>query len=439
VRLRRRFVVYLAVVHLLMAASAVFLLRQDRVWLIAVELVFALSLAWGLALLGRLSGTRAFVQQSTQLLDAGEVTTRFVEVGHPEIDELIHVYNRMVDRLRDERVRLQEQQYFLGRLLDASPSGVVTMDLDGRVSSVNPAAERTLMRSTEELKGTVLGAAASPLAQALDRLSVGESTVVALQGGRRVKCQRGAFLDRGFERSFFVIEELTEELRQSEKAAYEKLIRMMSHEVNNSVGAARSLVESSMALGAQLPASARADLESALRIAIERMERLNVFMRGFADVVRIPAPRPQLCDVDALVDGVVRLVRAHADASRITWRWERDQPIGRARMDPAQMEQALLNDLKNAVEAVQPAGTITVRLGRNDGRGIIEIEDSGPGIPDAIRVRLFTPFFTTKQNGQGIGLTMIQEILSGHRFEYSLEGPPGGPTRFRIVFPAEAS
>jgi nitrogen fixation/metabolism regulation signal transduction histidine kinase len=438
VRLRRGLVAYLVVVHLLMAALAVFLLRQDRAWLIAVELVFALSLAWGLTLLGRLSRTRAFVRQGAQLLDDGEITTRFVEVGHPEIDELIRVYNRMADGLRDERVRLREQQYFLGRLLEASPSGVVTLDLDGRVSAVNPAAERMLARPASQLMGLALGGVESPLAQALDRLEGGGSTVVALRGGRRVKCQRGAFLDRGFHRTFFVVEELTEELRQSEKAAYEKVIRMMSHEVNNSVGAARSLVESSMVLGSQLPEGARADLESALRIAVERMERLNTFMRGFADVVRIPAPRLQWCDVEALVAGVVRLVQSQTDTTRVVFSWDRREPMGRARMDPAQMEQALLNILKNAVEAVRGPGTITVHLGRSETRGFIEVEDSGPGIPDEIKVRLFTPFFTTKQNGQGIGLTMVQEILAGHRFEYTLDGPPGGPTVFRITFPVEA-
>ena len=435
-RLRRRFVAYLVVVHLLMAALAVFLLRQNRSWLIAVELLFALSLTWGLALLGRLSSARSLVKETAQWIDAGEFTTRFVEVGHPEIDGLVRVYNRMADRLREERVRQQEQQYFLSRLLEASPSGVVTLDFDGRIASANPAAERMLMRSAAELSGTLPESTGQPLLQALAGLASGASAVVPLQGGRRVRCRRGAFLDRGFERGFFLLDELTEELRQSEKAAYEKLIRMMSHEVNNSVGAARSLVESSIAFGAQLPPDARAELESALRIAIDRMERLNAFMRGFADVVRIPPPRMQWCDLEPMVEGVVRLVQAYADASRVSWRWDRQAQVGQVRLDPAQIEQALLNILKNAVEAVPPDGTITVRLGRAGRRGFVEVEDSGPGIPDEIRPRLFTPFFTTKQNGQGIGLTMVQEILAAHRFEYSLDGPPGGPTRFRITLPA---
>jgi len=107
--------------------------------------------------------------------------------------------------------------------------------------------------------------------------------------------------------------------------------------------------------------------------------------------------------------------------------------LGIVDMDEAQMEQALINVLKNAVEAL-PAegGTVTIRAGSSAGGGYVEVEDSGPGIADEARPHLFTPFFTTKQNGQGIGLTMVQEILRRHGFTYSLDGPPGGPTRFRI-------
>jgi two-component system nitrogen regulation sensor histidine kinase NtrY len=419
----------------LIAGLSFFLLQQNRLWLIAVESVFAVSLGWGVALFGRLRASQSFVDQSTQLLDDGEVMTRFREVGNPEIDRMIGVYNRMVDSLREERVRLQEQQHFFGRLLDASPSGVITLDLDGRVASVNPAAAAMFQLDSGEIVGREPGGISAPLAQALSRLDVGGSEVIALRGGRRVRCQRGSFLDRGFQRTFFLLEELTEELRRSEKAAYEKLIRMMSHEVNNSVGAARSLLESSLSYGARLPAEPRAELESALRIANERMERLNAFMRSFADVVRIPEPRLQPCSVEDLLEGVVRLMQAQSALAGVRWEWDRQDPVGVVEVDPVQIEQALLNVLKNAVEAAGEGGTVLVRTGRETSRGFIEIEDSGPGIPEEVRAKLFTPFFTTKPNGQGIGLTMVQEILAKHRFEYSLDGPPGGPTRFRIAFP----
>ena len=103
-------------------------------------------------------------------------------------------------------------------------------------------------------------------------------------------------------------------------------------------------------------------------------------------------------------------------------------------MDRAQIEQALLNVAKNGIEAIGSDGSLTVRLGRREDKRVLEIEDTGPGIAPGVRDQLFTPFFSTKEGGQGIGLTLVQEILANHHFGYALEGPHGGPTRFTIVF-----
>ena len=417
----------------MLAALAWWLLQQNILWLIAIELVFVVSLAVGVAIFTRLSSALVTVRQSAQMLREGEFTTRFLEVGHPDVDTMIRVYNRMVDNLREERVRLQEQQYFLGQLLAASPGGVIVLDHDGGVSAVNPAAARLLQAPAAAIEGRPLAALRSPLAEALERTAPGDTCAVTLSNGGRVRGQCATFVERGHPRRFYLVEELTEELRQTEKSAYEKLIRQMSHEVNNSVGATRSLLQSSLAYGEGLPAPRQAEMREALGIAGERLERLNTFMRGFADVVRMPQPVKRPTDVVRLLDACVRLVRAQTDSSRIAWRWEARGELGIVDMDEAQMEQALINILKNAVEAL-PAegGTVTVRVGRAAEGAYIEIEDSGPGISDDARPHLFTPFFTTKQNGQGIGLTMVQEILRRHGFAYSLDGPPGGPTRFRI-------
>ncbi len=444
--LRVRFTVYLIAVHALLAAAGVYFLRQNRLWLFAVELVFVASLATGVALVRRMFRALAFVGDSAQFLHDSDYTTRFRDVGQPEIDQLIGVYNRMVDSLRAERQRVQEQHYFLGRVLDVSPSGIVVLDLDGRIELVNPAAERLLQRTAGDLRGRPLPAPDVPLLETTASLSPGEARVIAAHGGRRVRVQRGTFLDRGFARSFLLLEELTEELRQSEKAAYEKLIRMMSHEVNNSVGASSSLLQSSLSYSAQLSDDDRADFERALQIAIDRMGQLNVFMRSFADVVRLPPPGRQAVNLVEVLRRIEGLVRADREARGIGWRWAIEEDPAVVTIDPVQIEQALLNIVKNAVEAIDdgaplPAGvrrdgdvrgTVTVRLRRVDARWRLEIEDTGPGVTQAVREQLFTPFFTTKPHGQGIGLTVVQEILSNHGFAFSLDSTPPGPTTFTI-------
>jgi nitrogen fixation/metabolism regulation signal transduction histidine kinase len=357
-----------------------------------------------------------------------------LEVGHPDIDQLIRVYNRMVDHLRDERVRLQEQHYFLDKVLNASPSGIVTFDYDERIALVNPSAERTLQWPGDRLKGKKLSEINTLFAEALGRLSVGESQVVPLQGRRRVKCRKSQFLDQGFPRGFIVMEELTEELRRSERAAYEKLIRLLSHEVNNTIGAIGSLLQSCLNYKGQLRSGDQKDYETALHVSISRAAHLNSFMRQFADVVRLPPPERHPCDVRALLEDIAFLMKPESQKRNIAWAWDVQGALDAVLMDKNQMEQVFMNVIKNSIEAIGENGTITIRMGQEGGRGFVIVEDTGGGLSPEVRPHLFTPFFSTKENGQGIGLTVVQEVLSQHGFEFSLEGQPGRPTQFTVHF-----
>ena len=435
--LRARFLVYLIAVHALMAGLAGWLIAQNRLWLIAAEIVLVISLLTGVWLVRSFFASVRFVDDSAQLLEDSDFMSRVRAVGQPEIDRLVAVYNRMVDSLRDERVRVQEQQQFLALVLQGSPGGILVLDFDRRVTLANPAAERLLQRSGPALQGQVLDSLPDPVSQALAALAPGTRRVLALWGGRRVRAQHGTFLDRGFRRSFFLLEELTEELRQSEKTAYEKLIRLLSHEVNNTVGASNSLLHSSLSYAPQLRAADQPDFEQAIGVVIARTEQLSAFMRSFADVVRLPAPRREPSEPADLVEAILTLVRAQADARGIVLRRAGEARLGLVQMDRVQMEHVLLNLVKNGLEAIGRDGTLTVRLLRHEGRPAIEIEDTGPGIPDDVRANLFTPFFSTKEGGQGIGLTMVQEILANHRFPFSFDAPEGGPTRVTVVLGPE--
>ena len=446
--LRGRAIAYLVALHTLFAAVAVYLFLDNAYWLIGVEVVFAISLIVGLRLSREMYRHLALTTEGLRLIREHEFTSRFLPVGQPEIDDLIGIYNTMVDHLRAERVRVAEQHQFLSRVLQVSPSGIVILDFDGRVSSLNPAAERLLDTAASVAVGRRLETLGSPLADALASLDPGDARLVGMLGARRVKCHHGTFVDRGFQRSFLLIEELTEELRQFERAAYEKLIRVMSHEVNNTVAASNSLLHSSLAYAGDLEGGNRHDFEQAITIVIERTEQLGSFMRRFADVFRLPPPLTRSCDLLPMLQGIARLLAASDRAGRVRWVWEFDKrsagsedpalhPAFPVEVDRGQMEQALLNILKNSVEAIDGEGTVTIRLTTSGSRTTVTIDDTGPGITAEAQSNLFTPFFSTKPHGQGIGLTLVQEILSAHGFDYGIERTPQGTTRFTVVMGGE--
>jgi len=411
-RLRTKILVYIITLHAVLAGAAVVILLEQPMLLFVMELLFVLSVSISIRLVRALFVPIDLIQTGAELIAERDFTSRLVPVGQPEMDTLIDVYNRMIDRLREERLAAEEQFQLLQKIVDASPSGIILCDFDGKIESMNPTARR--------LFGSALP---------LPDIAPGESKLITHVGARRLRVSRAEFRDRGFAKSFYVVEEMTEELRLSEKAAYEKLIRMMSHEVNNSVGAVRSLLESSLRYAPQVGDADRDDFTSALTIASARIDALNRFMSAFADVVRIPPPRRAPARVADLVERVAALLKPELEQRGI--RVELALADRRAfDIDASQIEQVVLNIFRNAIDAVGRDGSIRASL--RDGE--LAIADSGPGIAEAIRDELFTPFFTTKRDGRGLGLTIVHDILANHGLAFALGNRPEGGAEFTITF-----
>lgn len=410
--LRAKILVYFIALHVVFAIGAVFVIRQNRLLLFAIEGLFVISIIVSVRVVRALFVPLDLISTGAELISERDFTSHFVAVGQPEMDALIDVYNRMIDQLREERLAAEERHQLLAKLVHESPAGIVICDFDGKPEQMNPAAQRV---------------ASAEFLEEIAALAPGESRMVSRNGARRLRVQRADFRDRGFAKRFYLIEEMTEELRLSEKAAYEKLIRLMSHEVNNSVAAVRSLLESLLRYARDVREEDRGDYTTALDVASRRVDALGQFVSGFADVVRIPPPHRAQTDVAATVRQLAALMRAEAEGRGVTIVTNVDG----ARLldvDAFQLEQVVINVLRNAIDAAGEGGTVTVTL-RDDS---LIIADSGPGIAEAHRSQLFTPFFTTKRDGRGIGLTVVQEILTNHGFPFSLENRPEGGAEFTV-------
>jgi signal transduction histidine kinase len=411
--LRTKILLYFVALHVVLGAAGFFVIREKPLLLFAIEGLFIVSIAISIRVVRALFVPIDLIRSGAELISERDFTSRFVPVGQPEMDALIAVYNEMIDRLRDERLAAEERHQLLAKLVAESPAGVIICDFEGRPEQMNPAASR--VASPEFLAG-------------IATMHAGESRLLA-RNARRFRVQRAAFHDRGFAKSFFLIEELTEELRLSEKTAYEQLIRLMSHEVNNSVAAVRSLLESMLRYGRDVREEDRQDYTNAIGVASHRMQLLGRFMSGFADVVRIPPPKMAPVAIGDLVRRLATLVKPDAEARsvRLTTSIDTEQTIS---ADAGQLEQALLNVIRNAIEASGENGAVEIRLHE----GMLIITDTGSGITENDRPNLFTPFFTTKRDGRGIGLTVVQEILTSHGFGFSLENRPSGGAQFFVEF-----
>ena len=182
--------------HVVLASLAFAWLRGRGLWLLAGEVALVASILLGVHLVRALFGPLELVRAGVQFIAERDFSSRLREVGQPELDALIAVYNRMIDSLREERLRAQEQHHFLEEVVRASPAGILTFDFDGRLTTVNPGAERLLLRSGADLLGLRLDELPVPFVARVAELRPGESAVLPLQGSRRVRWLKTTFLDQ---------------------------------------------------------------------------------------------------------------------------------------------------------------------------------------------------------------------------------------------------
>ncbi|MCE3263516.1 MAG: histidine kinase [Pseudoduganella sp.] len=428
-RLRVRLFAYLAVLHLVLLALAFPLLDRQPWLFIALEAALALSFFLGWRLLARALEPLGYTQRLRDLLQDQDYAARLRSSGSAELDQLVDQFNALLGSLHAERLRIGEQQGFLDRLLEATPSAVIVFDFDGNVSLLNPSAQALHHRDALLLQ--------------LAGLPDGASTMLSDPDGRRYRGQRGHFYDRGFARRFLLIEELTEELQSSERATYEKLVRVLGHEVNNTVAATGSVLESLLFYRGQLAAADGEDFATAIGAVKRRNASLGEFIERFTHVAKLPAPELRPCAVQDVVEDILYLYREPCRSRGISIGWRRCDAAGPLPLDRQLIEQALQNLVKNAMEAAEAtqrerggAASVQLELAREAEGLRLSVIDSGARLADVPASQLFTPFFSTKKGGQGIGLLLVREVLLRHGYAHRLAPNAAGETSFDIWFPA---
>ena len=365
-----------------------------------------------------------------ELLRDQDFCSRLSPVGQYEADRIVNVFNRMMEQLKNERLRLREQNNFLDLLIKASPMGVILTTLDEDLSELNPMAQKMLGVRQEDVLGKKMNEIDSPLAAELANVPKGETATVRLNDSNIYRCTHSSFIDRGFQHPFFLIESLTDEVMKAEKKAYEKVIRMIAHEVNNTTAGITSTLDTvEQALSAE---EGMDDICDVMRVCIERCFSMSRFITRFADVVKIPEPTLTPVDLNDLAFTCKRFMEGMCADRNIKLRLEIDETLKEVKMDASLFEQVLVNIIKNAAESIEKDGEIIVRT---LSPATIEVVDNGKGISKEVEAKLFSPFFSTKPNGQGIGLIFIREVLMRHGCTFSLRTYAVGLTRFRILFP----
>jgi nitrogen fixation/metabolism regulation signal transduction histidine kinase len=371
------------------------------------------------------------ISNGMDLLREQDFSSKLREVGQYEADRVVAIFNRMMAQLKNERLQLREQNEFLDLLITASPMGVIVLNYDHQITDLNPAAVKLLdVKRADEVKGKTISEIKESVPIDLSEIPMHETRSIGLSNGTVYKCSLESFVDRGFPRPFYLIESLTEEVRRAEKKAYEKVIRMISHEVNNTTAGITSTLDTVIEGLEPLPEAE--DMRQAMQICVERCYGMSRFITNFADVVKIPKAERELVDLNRLIANLTRFMEVMCTHRNIRLTFKPDENLQPVLLDTSLFDQVILNIIKNAVESIEENGEIIITTEAQPKK--LVIADNGKGISKEVEKKIFNPFFSSKPQGQGIGLLFIREVLAQHDVQYSLRTYPDNWTRFIIRF-----
>jgi two-component system, NtrC family, nitrogen regulation sensor histidine kinase NtrY len=398
--------------------------------IVAVLIVVPIALIWSRGVLSQVRRTLQAVNDGITSMKDRDFSVSIASPDEPGLRSLVANYNALGALLRDERQSLYQRELLLDTVIQATPISMVLANASGRVVYSNLAARQTFLggRNLEGLAfEELLKASPEPLQQAV---ASGADTLFTLDAGGESEIyhlsQRGFLLNSQAHR-LFLLKQMTRELSRQEVETWKKVIRVIAHELNNSLAPISSLAHSGRQFVHRPEA---AQFERIFQTIEERARHLHTFIDGYARFAKLPRPHAEAVDWNAFL---------RALQNTLPFGIMGEIPSKPAQFDPAQVEQVLINLIKNAMEAGAATTTIEVRVAEQMDGWRIQVLDRGAGMPEEVLRNALLPFYSTKPAGAGLGLTVCREVIEAHGGRMSLANRAGGGLSVSLWIPRRES
>ena len=397
-----------------------------------VSVVFLLPLAFWLAglVMAPVSRLLRALEGAVASYRDGDFSFSIAVNRRDELGELIRMHNALGQTLREQRQHLVQRELLLDTVVQNTPVALVLTDAAGRVAYSN-IASRHLFNEGRNLNGLDFSELLADAPEALRRaVESGEDALLSvdMDGSEETfHLSQRAFRLQGRPHRLQLFRRMTRELSRQEVATWKRVIRVISHELNNSLAPISSLAHS----GAELARRGHVDrLPSVFATISERALHLHGFIAGYASFAKLPTPQPIAVTWTPFLDGL---------ALHCRYRLEVPAPSQPGRFDPAQIEQVLINLIKNAHESGSVDDEVTLAI-HDLGRELrIDVADRGPGMSETVLSQALLPFYSTKRSGTGLGLALAREITEAHGGRVLLANREGGGLRVSLLLPQVTS
>jgi nitrogen fixation/metabolism regulation signal transduction histidine kinase len=358
----------------------------------------------------------------------GDFSTSLVATRRDEFGELIAAHNELGSVLRDQRQNLIERELLLDTMVQNSPTALVLIDAAQFVVYANLAA-RALLNDGRAMNGMAFAELTDACPAALSTALAGQQDglfSVDIDGeAETFHLAQKRFRLHGRKHRMLLIKRLTRELSRQEVQTWKKVIRVISHELNNSLAPISSLAHS----GRELARKGMNDkLEPVFDTIAGRARHLHGFIAGYAEFAKLPQPRIERV---AWAEFFAALERQYA------FRLVGEMPHRDGAFDRAQLEQVLINLLKNAHEAGGPEGEVELAVAERGSDVRLEVRDRGSGMSETVLASALLPFYSTKRSGTGLGLALAREIVEAHGGRIALANRDGGGLAVTLVLPQQ--
>lgn len=423
-----------------MAGALVWLTLGDNSLWLAVLLMLAVCYFCSMWLTKRLSDSLQALEIGLLNFKDNDFSVSLHPYGEPQLDALVSLYNQASAKLRSERQFIYQRELMLDKVIQNSPNVMLLVDDSQRVIYANGAA-RHLFNHGVKVEGMLLPELIAILPEALKTalnseqeglFSMGSSSGDSIDENdvETWHISRGRFTQNNQQHHLILLKQLTKELNRQEVAVWKKVIRIISHELNNSVAPIASMVNSGRFLTQHLD---NTKLQLIFDTIENRTSHLSQFISHYAQFAKLPLPQKQLIDWPKMTQQL---------AQQYPFQVLSPLPQIPIKLDAVQLEQVLINLLKNAHESGADADSVALifeDITHPVAGLLIKVNDQGSGMSSEVLSQALLPFYSTKQSGTGIGLPLCREIIEAHGGRISLQSRPEGGLSVKVWLPAQQS